>query len=508
MGQSPVRVRQNVFSLSAAQKANYVQAVLQLKKTTAPGPDPSIPPGTYDYSVYDWYVLKHKESEEHRVHYSPWFLPWHRQFILDFENALRLVADNPETLAIPYWDWAGDPHNSDGKKSAIWADDFMGPDGEAFDSKDPPPDRGGDVVKGPFRKGEWTLKFVPDGNSAPPTMNLRRGMGRIVSALPTPGDVNDVLKLKTYDSSTYNKGSAYLNSFRNALEGWTVPDGMSLPGLHNRVHAWVGGSMADMPSPNDPVFYLHHSNVDRIWAQWQDQDPGRTYAPTDSVPDKPDSDPAHKNWPRWAEKIGINDPMWPWTETGETVAPADVWNYKNLGYVYDTLWPALPPAMQVPLTPVPVGPQWASDLLGPGWGLIQGSYDPSTQAVNSFVGGALSWIHFQGPATAQSSFSAAVRGQTLGGNPMCQVYLCLRGPGAFYQHPVMKINGQVWSFFQIWNGESFADNPLGWHGNPVPNGDCWFRIQPVAYPAFWEVVIQAGVTNLPFKAWAYLAAPA
>ena len=27
------------------------------------------------------------------------------------------------------------------------------------------------------------------------------------------------------------------------------------------------------PSPNDPIFYMHHRNVDRIWAKWQAQNP-------------------------------------------------------------------------------------------------------------------------------------------------------------------------------------------------------------------------------------------
>ena len=42
--------------------------------------------------------------------------------------------------------------------------------------------------------------------------------------------------------------------------------------MHNLVHRWVGGSMGPGTSPNDPVFFLHHCNVDRIWvslAHWE-----------------------------------------------------------------------------------------------------------------------------------------------------------------------------------------------------------------------------------------------
>src|SRR5829696_1697483 len=38
--------------------------------------------------------------------------------------------------------------------------------------------------------------------------------------------------------------------------------------MHNQVHVWIGGDMGPATSPNDPVFYLNHCNVDRIWEAW------------------------------------------------------------------------------------------------------------------------------------------------------------------------------------------------------------------------------------------------
>lgn len=40
--------------------------------------------------------------------------------------------------------------------------------------------------------------------------------------------------------------------------------------LHGRVHLWVGGSMGAPVPLMIPVFWLHHANLDRIWAEWQD----------------------------------------------------------------------------------------------------------------------------------------------------------------------------------------------------------------------------------------------
>jgi Common central domain of tyrosinase len=67
------------------------------------------------------------------------------------------------------------------------------------------------------------------------------------------------------------------------LEGWQ-PDP---PGLHNRVHVFVGGDMAPASSPNDPVFFLNHCNVDRLWAAWQNKNPNAPYLPGKNAPASP-----------------------------------------------------------------------------------------------------------------------------------------------------------------------------------------------------------------------------
>ena len=43
--------------------------------------------------------------------------------------------------------------------------------------------------------------------------------------------------------------------------------------VHNNVHLAVGGEMATAESPADPIFWLHHANVDRLWALWQERNP-------------------------------------------------------------------------------------------------------------------------------------------------------------------------------------------------------------------------------------------
>jgi tyrosinase len=44
-----------------------------------------------------------------------------------------------------------------------------------------------------------------------------------------------------------------------------------LVSLHDRVHVWVGGAMGDAArSPRDPLFFLHHCFLDKVWADWQE----------------------------------------------------------------------------------------------------------------------------------------------------------------------------------------------------------------------------------------------
>ena len=46
-------------------------------------------------------------------------------------------------------------------------------------------------------------------------------------------------------------------------------------GVHGSVHIAVGGDMSSVPSAGfDPIFYLHHANIDRLWANWQASHPG------------------------------------------------------------------------------------------------------------------------------------------------------------------------------------------------------------------------------------------
>jgi hypothetical protein len=112
-------------------------------------------------------------------------------------------------------------------------------------------------------------------------------------------------------------------SMRNFVEGWVSP--RLEPELHNRAHVFVGGSMLPGTSPDDPVFFLHHCNVDRIWALWQFRHPGQHYPLVVPKVSSPGNRPH-----------GLDDPMPPWTTATETKRPRDMLNHTTLGYTYDS----------------------------------------------------------------------------------------------------------------------------------------------------------------------------
>jgi tyrosinase len=273
-----LQVRKNQSTLSDQEKQDFVDAVHQLKNTIRPGST---------VSIYDEYVQKHEQAFlGGHAHGGPAFLAWHREFLREFEKDLQAV--NPR-VTIPYWDFTVD--NS--VKSSIWKANFMGGNGDPNDNH---------VVKdGPFGQGQWTLH---DGS------DLHRDLGGLVPTLPTAADVQAALGVSQYDAPSYDEGSPIDESFRNNIEGFNQLE----PELHNRVHAWIGGSMAIVDSPDDPVFWLLHANIDRLWAQWESIY-GQVYVPDGGARD------GHN----------LHDLMSPFG-----VTPEQVLDHHLLGYEYDT----------------------------------------------------------------------------------------------------------------------------------------------------------------------------
>ncbi|MFF5973874.1 tyrosinase family protein [Streptomyces sp. NPDC012769] len=271
-------VRKNQAALTADEKRRFVDALLALKRT-----------GRYDTFVttHNAFIMGDTDTGDRVGHRSPSFLPWHRRFLIEFEQALQSVDP---TVTLPYWDWTADRTS----RSSLWAPDFLGGTGRARD---------GQVIDGPFARagGRWAVNVRVDGRDY-----LRRDLGAGGRQLPTRAEVDSVLAMETYDTAPWNSSS---DGFRNHLEGWRGVN------LHNRVHVWVGGQMATGVSPNDPVFWLHHAFIDKLWADWQARHPRSTYLPAAGTPNV----------------VDLHDTMRPWND----VTPADMLDHTR-HYTFDT----------------------------------------------------------------------------------------------------------------------------------------------------------------------------
>lgn len=71
-------------------------------------------------------------------------------------------------------------------------------------------------------------------------------------------NVYNALSLAPFASGVFNFQRGTTNAFETLME--TAP--------HNPIHNIIGNAMATLGSPADPIFFLHHSNVDRLWHAW------------------------------------------------------------------------------------------------------------------------------------------------------------------------------------------------------------------------------------------------
>lgn len=227
-----------------------------------------------ELSTWDLFVLWHYVAMNlptagrgaNRAHGGPIFLPWHRLFLLRLEQELQRVLDRAD-FGLPYWDWARDRAVG----STLWQPGRLGRNQ-------------GSVTAGAIGalRVRVTQRFQPAIGGyldvhAPRPIERAAGADPDAAALPTKREVAACLDETDYDRQPFDidaTGPSGMVGLRNRLEGWR-PVG---PALHNRVHVWVGGDMGPGTSPNDPVFYLNHANVDRIWEAWTTAR-GRRYVP-------------------------------------------------------------------------------------------------------------------------------------------------------------------------------------------------------------------------------------
>lgn len=153
------------------------------------------------------------------VHNNELFLPWHRIFQYHAETVLRTSVGSVN-LSIPYWDWRVEPTPA----LSTWEEpSFLG----QFD------DPTSTIWR--YLQRSWQLGNLNTSNPVIPSTVL----GRVNNAL----------------------NSSAFGGFQSGIENT----------VHAAGHQEVGGEMSSPNSPWDPVFYLHHGMVDKLWQEWEDK---------------------------------------------------------------------------------------------------------------------------------------------------------------------------------------------------------------------------------------------
>ncbi len=169
----------------------------------------------------------HQQRCPHRNWY---FLPWHRAYLAAFERACRNLSGKAD-FALPYWDWFIDRQLPEPFRGSANSGNILWEDRPGF------PENASLPIE---TFGEATLERIL----------ASEGFEAFGSSRP--------FNQNSLDSSWQRKSGA-----STELEF----------GPHNNVHGILLGVMVSGLSPLDPIFWLHHCNVDRIWSLWTARHP-------------------------------------------------------------------------------------------------------------------------------------------------------------------------------------------------------------------------------------------
>ena len=237
-------------------------------------------------SRHDEYVATHI-NYTYNIHMTADFLAWHRFFIHSWEADLRGLCGY--TGVLPYWNWAEDAEDPSASELFNGDEYSMGSNGEYISGRAdtylglqntnfPPGTGGGCVTSGPFKN--YTVNMGPI--DSPYQNNVAKQYDHNPRCLVR--DLNSFFSQKylTYTNVTeLILQNIYIEDFQSLMQGYGSETNKF--GVHGAGH-WVGGGPSVWEdfhsSPGDPMFFLHHAMIDRIWTIWQNLD---TYGRQDVI---------------------------------------------------------------------------------------------------------------------------------------------------------------------------------------------------------------------------------
>jgi tyrosinase len=251
LGEVPlmVRIRKNANKLTSGERDRFVAAFATFNDR-----------GTGRFADFR---NMHTNAGSPEAHGAPGFLPWHRAYLLDLERELQAIDPS---VALPYWRF-------DQPAPLLFTREFLGVS-----------DVIGSVQFSPTNPLQFWKTDGVQGINRRPFFNTSTGRANVIS-----------------EAQTLALGNQYALFQEMEFDP------------HGLAHTSFGGSISSIPTAaKDPLFFLLHANVDRLWAKWQ-----RRFGRFDSA----QAASFASNAASGGNRIGHNlpDTMWPWN--GITGAP-------------------------------------------------------------------------------------------------------------------------------------------------------------------------------------------
>lgn len=209
-------------------------------------------------------------------HGNWWFPVWHRGYLGWFERTCRELSGDPD-FALPFWDWTALPRvpkqffqgvlnpadpayissyqafytQLSNPMSALWQS-FSAAQSKEMSL------RGYNSMNDVWAQVQGDPMFVP-----PPGVRALTATSPGFDR-PTKKAVALSTIMKSLAPKDFISFASDQAPFHSQSAGFGILEGQP----HNNVHNCVGGLMEDMLSTIDPLFFLHHANIDRLWDVW------------------------------------------------------------------------------------------------------------------------------------------------------------------------------------------------------------------------------------------------
>jgi polyphenol oxidase len=213
-----------------------------------------------------------------QVHWSWFFLPWHRAYLWFLERQLAnivttILGGDGSKFALPYWDWIAHKEIPNTKERAaksissplfgydLAKEDMVHDDGLGFDNL---------ALWDGYRKPNAEQPTMDPKNER--TLDSKEHIEETILFM-SPQYIQYMLELDFEDFA--GKAVPPQSSIPNS-DGMGVLENYP----HNNGHDWVGsrvGKNRDMGTLRyaalDPIFFMHHANIDRIWSWYRGVQP-------------------------------------------------------------------------------------------------------------------------------------------------------------------------------------------------------------------------------------------